>query len=66
MVAHDFSIEFLAELVRDGLATATTERVRAGRKSLKITRVRITLAGRRALSAARAGGGRLTRSSVRQ
>jgi hypothetical protein len=30
MVAQGFSVEFLAELVRDRLATATTERIAMG------------------------------------
>jgi hypothetical protein len=39
----------LIVLVRDGLATATTERVVAGGKMMEITVVRITEAGRRVL-----------------
>jgi hypothetical protein len=50
-LAHGFTIEVLAELVRAGLATATSERVRSGSggKLIEVTRVRITEAGRRAL-----------------
>jgi hypothetical protein len=40
----------LVELVRDGLATAHAERVRAGKRAIKVTRMRITDAGRRALA----------------
>ena len=49
MQAQGFSIEFLAELIRDGLASATAERVMAGDKQIEIARLRITDAGRRAL-----------------
>ena len=52
LVAHNFSVEFLAELVADGLAMATAERVRAGREDLEVARVRITDAGRWVLAAA--------------
>jgi hypothetical protein len=52
MVAHDFTVEQMVELVGDGLATVTAERVRAGRETLEIARVRITDAGRRALAKA--------------
>jgi len=38
------------ELVRAGLAMATVERMVAGGKSIEVARVRITEAGRRALS----------------
>ena len=50
MIAHGFSIEQIVRLVRDGLATASAERVRAGRETLEVARVRITDAGRRALN----------------
>jgi hypothetical protein len=36
--------------LRDGLATATAERVVAGNRTIEIARVRITEAGRRALA----------------
>jgi hypothetical protein len=42
MVAQGFSVEFLAELVRDSLASATAERVMAGDKQIEIARVRLT------------------------
>jgi len=40
----------LVALIRTGLATATAERVMAGKKPMQVTRVRITDAGRRALA----------------
>jgi hypothetical protein len=49
MLAHGFTIAQMVELVRAGLASATTERVVAGRRTMEIARVRITEAGRRAL-----------------
>jgi hypothetical protein len=39
----------MVELVRAGLASATAERVIAGRRTVEVARVRITAAGRRAL-----------------
>jgi hypothetical protein len=50
MLAHGFTIPQIAELVRDGLATATPERVRAAKKTMEIARVRITVAGRRVIA----------------
>jgi hypothetical protein len=50
MFAHGFTIDLLVELVRAGLATAKAERVMAGGRSMQVTRVRITEAGRRALA----------------
>jgi hypothetical protein len=49
MLAHGFTVEQLVELVRSGLASATPERVVAGKRAMQMTRVRITEAGRRAL-----------------
>jgi hypothetical protein len=51
LVAHGFTVEQMVELIRTGLATATTGRVMAGARPLKVARVRITEAGRRALGA---------------
>ena len=48
MLAHGFKIELLVELVRAGLATASTERMLASGRRMEITRLRITGAGRRA------------------
>jgi hypothetical protein len=50
MLAHGFTIPQMVELVRAGLATATAERVVAGSRTIEIARVRITEAGRRALT----------------
>jgi hypothetical protein len=50
MVAHGFTIELMIALVGDGLASATEERVLAGKQTLEVTRVRIKEAGRRALA----------------
>jgi hypothetical protein len=49
MLAHGFTIPQMVELVHAGLAMATGERVVAGRKTIEVTRVRITEAGRQAL-----------------
>jgi len=50
MLAHGFTVAQMVELVRDGLATATAERVVAGNRTIEIARVRITGTGRRALA----------------
>jgi hypothetical protein len=50
MLAHGFTVPQMVELVRAGLATATAERVVAGRRTIEVARVRITEAGRRALA----------------
>jgi hypothetical protein len=50
MLAHGFTVERLVELVRAGLASAMPERVVAGNKTMQITVVRITEAGRRTLA----------------
>jgi hypothetical protein len=46
MVAHGFTIPQLVELVHAGVATATTECVVAGSRTIEVARVRITGAGR--------------------
>ena len=51
MQAHGFTIDDLVELVRSGLAAAICERVVEDR--LKVTRVRLTEAGRKALAKAK-------------
>ena len=48
--AHGFTIELLIDLIRDGLASAVPERVRAGRQPIEVTRVRITEAGQQVLA----------------
>jgi hypothetical protein len=50
MLAYGFKTEFLVELVDAGLATASIERMVAGGRRIEVTRMRITGAGRRALS----------------
>ena len=54
LLAHGFSIPLLVELVRAGLANASSERVHAGNREIEVTRVRITAAGREALAGRRA------------
>jgi hypothetical protein len=49
MIAHGFTVPQMVDLVRAGLATAKTERVVAGGRTMQVVRVRITEAGRRAL-----------------
>jgi hypothetical protein len=51
--AHGFAIADMVELVRAGLATATGERVMAGRKAMEVATLRITAAGRTVLEKAR-------------
>ena len=51
MAAHGFSLMQLAGLVRAGLASATPQRVKAGREVIFIAVLRITEAGRKALAA---------------
>jgi hypothetical protein len=50
LTAHGFTGKQMVDLVGSGLATTTEERVIAGKKPMEVTRVRITDAGRRALS----------------
>jgi hypothetical protein len=50
MLAHGFTIPQMVELVHSGLATATAERVVAGRQVMEVPVVRITDAGRRAIA----------------
>jgi hypothetical protein len=49
LIAHGFAATTIAGLVDSGLATSTTERVWAGERSVKVTRITITDAGRGAL-----------------
>ena len=53
MLAHEFKIELLVELVQAGLATASTEQMLASGRPMEVTRLRITGAGRRALAQVR-------------
>ena len=48
MLAHGFTVDFLVDLIRTGMATRQTERVVAGGRAM--ARVRITEVGRRALA----------------
>jgi hypothetical protein len=57
MVAQAFTAEFLAELIGDGLASATTERIIAGDKQIGVARVRITEAGRSVLAGGKGAQG---------
>jgi len=57
MVAHGFTIDFLADMVRAGLATAKAERVVVGGRSMEAVRVRVTDAGRQALMEGAGGSG---------
>ena len=50
ILAHGFTTDFLVDLIRAGLATAQTERAVVSRRSMQVTRMRITDAGRRALA----------------
>jgi hypothetical protein len=49
MLDNGFTEETIGSLVRDGLATKTTERVRVGGQTTEVERVRITNAGMLAL-----------------
>jgi len=49
LVGHGFDIDMIADLVKDGLATADRETMRMGRRKIPVARVRITEAGRRAI-----------------
>jgi hypothetical protein len=51
LIGYGFAIDLLVDLIRAGLARATSERVRAGRETIEVARVKITEAGRRALAA---------------
>jgi len=49
LLAHGFSTEMIAELIRDGHADTQAERAMAGGRAIEIIRVRITDEGRHAL-----------------
>src|SRR5262245_6902956 len=53
MRAHGFANSDVIELARNGLATAHAERVVARSRKIKVARVRITEAGRKALAEAK-------------
>jgi hypothetical protein len=50
MLAHGSSIDVMVELVNAGLATATAERVVAGKRTIEVAHLKITQRGRRALA----------------
>ena len=50
MLAYGFKTELLVELVNAGLATASIERMVARGRRIQVTRMRITGAGRQALT----------------
>ena len=50
LMANGFSMDLLAGLIRAGLATVSPERVQRGGEEIVIARLRITEAGRQALS----------------
>jgi hypothetical protein len=50
LLAHGFTIEQMGDLVRSGLVSTRTERVVARSRTYEAARVRITEAGRLALS----------------
>ena len=45
MLAHGFTVDFLVELIRTGMATTWTERVVSGGRAMEVARVRITQIG---------------------
>jgi hypothetical protein len=49
ILANGFDIEWVTDVVRAGLATVATQTVRAGDRTLGISNMKITDAGRRAL-----------------
>ena len=49
LLVHGFTSTIIAERITTGLATAKSERMRAGQRTVDVTRVRITDAGRAAL-----------------
>jgi hypothetical protein len=52
MMAHGFPLKLLVELIRADLATAHREQMVAGERTMEVILLRITEAGRRALSGA--------------
>jgi hypothetical protein len=50
MLAHGFRVELLVDLCLAGLATAKPEHMRAGRRAMEVVRMKITDAGRQALT----------------
>jgi hypothetical protein len=50
LTARGFTIETLTGIVRDGLATARSETIRAGGHPIEVVRIMITDAGRKAIT----------------
>jgi hypothetical protein len=50
LLGDGFTVDMLADLVREGLATAQRETLRAGGREIRVERYRITDAGRRAIA----------------
>jgi hypothetical protein len=50
LMANSYAIVTLHDLVRNGFATAHRENIGAGRRVVGVTRLRVTAAGRRALT----------------
>jgi hypothetical protein len=57
MLAHGFTFQQLAELVREGFAVATTERIVGGGQTFEDARFKITGAGRQTLGGQNDGPG---------
>jgi hypothetical protein len=55
LLAHGFKIDILAELVRDGPATARRQPLKAGERQIEAALIRITDTGRRAIEEWRGG-----------
>jgi hypothetical protein len=53
LLAHGFTVDMLADLVRAGPVTAKIERMVVGGRPMEVVRVRITDAGRQALAKSR-------------
>jgi hypothetical protein len=53
MLAHGFRVELLVDLCFVGLAIAKPEHMRAGGRTMKVVRMKITEAGRQALTGKR-------------
>jgi hypothetical protein len=53
LLAHGFTEALLNDLIRAGLATATAERMMAGKRPMHVVRLKIMDAGRQALACTR-------------
>jgi hypothetical protein len=49
LLADGFTVDMLADLVSEGLATAQRETMRVGGRTIRVERYRITDAGRKAI-----------------